>query len=197
MAMRMLDSAGLEILTDGVRTADTSNPHGYYEFEPVKRLHESANPSWLTGAKGKVVKVVSFFLAYLPQRINYRVIFMHRDLDEIILSQDRMLLQRGERKSTDHGRIREHYQLHLEKIRFILDHRPCFASIGVSYADAIADPAIQAARINAFLGGRLDVRRMTSAVDDRLYRTRLQSRSGADISNARTARSLWLTSLTM
>ena len=38
MVMRMLEAGGLEIVTDGVRVADDSNPRGYYEDERVKRL---------------------------------------------------------------------------------------------------------------------------------------------------------------
>ena len=38
MAMRMLEAGGLPLVTDGLRTADDSNPNGYYEFEPVKEL---------------------------------------------------------------------------------------------------------------------------------------------------------------
>ena len=39
MTMKMLEAAGLEIVTDGVRTADEDNPKGYYELlERVKNL---------------------------------------------------------------------------------------------------------------------------------------------------------------
>ena len=40
MMMRMLDAAGMEIMTDRVRTADEDNPRGYYEYERVKDLEK-------------------------------------------------------------------------------------------------------------------------------------------------------------
>lgn len=65
MMMKMLKSAGLEILTDNLRTADEDNPKGYYEFERVKKLKEG-DFDWLLMARGKVVKVISALLEYLP-----------------------------------------------------------------------------------------------------------------------------------
>ena len=96
MAMRMLEAGGVPILTDGVRTADDSNPRGYYEFEPVKGLDKPGDHTWLTGARGKAVKVISFLLKDLPDDNFYQVIFMRRHLDEVIDSQNKMLDRRGE-----------------------------------------------------------------------------------------------------
>ncbi len=36
--MQILEAGGMEIMTDGERTADTSNPRGYYEWEAIKQL---------------------------------------------------------------------------------------------------------------------------------------------------------------
>ena len=47
MAMKMLEAGGVPIVTDGVRTADESNPKGYYEFERVKELDKSGDTAWL------------------------------------------------------------------------------------------------------------------------------------------------------
>ena len=84
MMMQMLEAGGLEILTDGRRTADESNPHGYYELERVKTLEKSEDTSWLTDARGKAVKIIAFLLRYLPENLNYKVIFVHRDMDEVL-----------------------------------------------------------------------------------------------------------------
>ena len=43
MMMRMLDSAGLAMMTDQERTADEDNPRGYYEYERVKELEGHLN----------------------------------------------------------------------------------------------------------------------------------------------------------
>ena len=94
MMMQMLQAGGLEILTDAVRTPDGSNPKGYFEFEAVKDLDKGPPPAWLTGARGKAVKIVSSLVRWLPESHDYQVIFMRRDLDEVILSQNKMLVDR-------------------------------------------------------------------------------------------------------
>src|SRR4029453_16905754 len=81
MAMKMLEAGGVPILTDGIRTADISNPKGYYEYEPVKELDKGRVPAWLPEARGKAVKIISFLLTFLPENYDYQVIFMERDLN--------------------------------------------------------------------------------------------------------------------
>ena len=93
LMMQMLSSGGLEVVTDNVRTADVDNPRGYYELEKVKRV--KADASWLPDVRGKVFKMVSQLLYDLPPTQCYRVIFMERDLDEILASQERMLERLG------------------------------------------------------------------------------------------------------
>ena len=95
MAMKMLAAGGMPLLTDGVRGADESNPKGYYEFEPVKDLHKQADMAWLRDARGKAVKIVSFLLTFLPETNEYKVIFMQRDLREVIASERTMLQKRS------------------------------------------------------------------------------------------------------
>jgi hypothetical protein len=74
MTMQMLVAAGIPAVTDGARAPGEDNPRGYYEDERVKRLHkEDQDRTWLSEARGKVVKVISFLLKELPRSNNYRV----------------------------------------------------------------------------------------------------------------------------
>ena len=93
MMMRMLDAGGIPALTDHVRAADPSNPNGYYEYEPIKKTKE--DPSWLPAAIGMAVKMVHVLLLDLPLSYAYRVLFMQRDIEEVIESQNRMLERLG------------------------------------------------------------------------------------------------------
>ena len=94
MMMKMLEAGGMQVLTDHIRTADEDNPKGYYEFERVKQIeHDQA---WLPDAQGKVVKMISALLKHLPSSYTYKVIFMRRNIDEILASQKQMLIRRGE-----------------------------------------------------------------------------------------------------
>src|SRR6266705_1802013 len=86
MMMRMLEAGGIEAMKDNLRPADDSNPVGYYEDARVKRLRDGSH-EWLESAIGKVVKVVSPLLEYLPRRHSYKLIFMLRSVEEIVASQ--------------------------------------------------------------------------------------------------------------
>jgi hypothetical protein len=55
LMMQMLAAGGMQVLTDGQRTADQHNPRGYFELGAVK--HTRTNHSWLAQAEGKAVKV--------------------------------------------------------------------------------------------------------------------------------------------
>jgi hypothetical protein len=180
MAMKMLEAGGLPILADGIRTADISNPKGYYEFEPVKELDKGGDVTWLAEARGKAVKIISFLLTWLPERYDYRVIFMQRDLREAIASQNAMLAQRGETPapgSASDDQIRQMYEDHLQKVTRFMANRPCFSSLTVAYREVLENPRDAAGRIDAFLGGTLDVDRMAAVADPSLYRNRRQVRA--------------------
>ena len=82
LMMQMLQRAGVQPMTDGIRAADEDNPRGYYELERVKRLAEDC--SWLHQARGRAVKCISPLLMSLPVGPTYRVLFMRRDLDEVL-----------------------------------------------------------------------------------------------------------------
>ena len=173
MAMKMLEAGGVPIVTDGIRTADESNPKGYYEFERVKELDKNGDTAWLGEARGKAVKIISFLLTYLPDTYDYHVVFMNRDVDEVLASQNKMLVARGEATDTaDDAKMREVYGKHLEKVGRFLRSRSCFTTLQVRYRDVIDNPAAEARRLNEFLGGRLNVEQMSAVADRELYRNR-------------------------
>jgi sulfotransferase family protein len=173
MTMKMLDAGGVPTMTDGIRTADESNPKGYYELEQVKELDKNGDQAWLRDARGKAVKIISFLLTYVPDTNDYKVIFMQRDIDEVLQSQNKMLEARGEPVDpSQDANMRRVYEQHLAKVERFLRNRKCFATIQVRYKDAIDNPAEQARRINEFLGGSLDVARMAAVADRELYRNR-------------------------
>ncbi len=172
MAMKMLVEAGYAPVEDGVRTADKDNPKGYYEDERVKDLANHLDKSWLKEARGKVLKVISFLLKELPASNEYRVIFMRRHLDEVLASQNKMLDHRGEDNKTRDDEMRKMYEEHLQQVEELVQKHPTLTRVEIHYREMIDDPKAQAAKINEFLGGHLDVDRMTSVVDKNLYRNR-------------------------
>ena len=179
MMMRIMEAAGLPILQDQVRAADGDNPKGYYEFERVKRLRDG-DTTWLPEAEGKVVKVISALLEFLPQSHRYRVAFIIRDLDEVMASQRRMLENRGEDVSaTDEAEMRALYESHLAQIRNWLTSQPNVDVHFVSHREMLKNPAGVVPGLAAFLGleGKEDV--MVQAVDPTLYRQRVEASTSA------------------
>jgi hypothetical protein len=173
MMMRMLEAGGMQVLTDSVRTADADNPRGYYEFERVKQIEHDS--SWLQDAQGKAVKMISALLKHLPQAYHYKVIFMRRKMAEILASQRKMLVRREEpTDAVSDKRLVELFRKHLRSVEAWIDRQPNIEVIYVSYNDILASPAAQVARIVQFLGHTLDVDKMVSVVDRRLYRQRRQ-----------------------
>ena len=172
MMMAMLRAGGLDLVTDGVRTADPSNPEGYFELEQVKTLDKTDRHPWLADCRGRGVKIISFLLPYLPHAHNYRVIFMLRDLPEVIASQNRMLASRGEHLGPGPSVLVEQLHEDLSRVQRVLRRRRCFEVLDVRYNQAVADPAGEAHRVNRFLRGDLDVRAMAAAVNPALYRNR-------------------------
>jgi len=163
----------LEILTDNIRTADQDNPKGYYEFEVVKKLAKDENKEWLNGAKGKVVKVISQLLKDLPQEHNYKVIFMHRKMEEILFSQKQMLIRKGApTDSISNEELAKLFQKHLDQVKSWLKKQPNFDVLYISYNEVLKDPEEFVDRVNKFLGGHLDVDSMKSVVDKSLHRQR-------------------------
>lgn len=172
MAMKMLEAGGLELVTDGERTADEDNPKGYYEDERVKELHKMENKAWLQEARGKGIKIISNLLRSLPSDNNYRVVFVRREIDEVLASQTKMLTRRGEEAGTEDDRMKELFESDLWRAQYQLRRQPHFEWIEVHYSEVLKDPAAQAAKIGEFLGMDLDARAMAAVVDPSLYRNR-------------------------
>jgi len=173
MLMQMLEKGGMPIVTDKIRTPDEDNPRGYHEFERIKEIDKTTDKSWLKNYRGQVIKTISFLLQYLPLDLNYRVVFMRRDIEEVLRSQNKMLARSGAKDPlVPDDKMRRNYELHLKKVFYCLSHTPNFQALYVDYPEVVANALTEAKRINAFLGRRLDVAAMARAVDTGLYRNR-------------------------
>jgi len=171
LMMKMLEAGGLEVLTDNIREADKDNPKGYYEFERVKKLeHDRA---WLDDAEGKVVKIISQLLRHLPAGHGYKIVFMRREMEEILASQRRMLARRGEAtdKISD-DKLAALFRQHVQRVEDWLADQPNFEVLYVSYNRVLEAPQEEAQRIAAFFERSLDVSAMVHVVDPTLYRQR-------------------------
>ncbi len=166
----------MAIATDRERAPDEDNPKGYFELERIKQLDKGGDKAWLKSLRGKAVKIISYLLRDLPPENDYRVILMNRDLAEVVASQNKMLGRRAgsDSQSEDDSRVMARFEEHLRLVKTMLDRDPWFEWIEVNHRAILADPAGEARRVAAFLGGKLHVERMAAAVDPDLYRNRAE-----------------------
>ena len=172
MMMKMLEAGGVPPLTDEIRTADKDNPKGYYEFERVKKMPDG-DKAWMAEARGKSVKVISALLEHLPPEYSYKVIFMRRDMNEILASQKKMLIRQGKPtdKVSDEDLARM-YEKHLAKVQVWLTSQPNVSTLDVDYNLLLENPRSYLERIRNFLGVDLNIERMGNVIDPALYRQR-------------------------
>ncbi|MFA5258246.1 MAG: hypothetical protein WC360_08845, partial [Opitutales bacterium] len=150
-----------------------SNPKGYYEDERVKKLPFGKDHSWLEECRGKVIKIVAPLLGDIPANIPVKVIFMERDMGEVLKSQASMLKRGGRRASgSEDASIAAAYAAQIRNVERMLWKRPATSVLPVSHADALKDPAGTARAVAEFLGGGLDEQTMAAVIDPSLYRAR-------------------------
>lgn len=173
MMMQMIAAGGIEPLIDGIRTPDPDNPRGYYEFERVKQI--KSDKSWLEEAKGRVVKMVHLLLLDLPviDGVTYSIVFMRRDLDEVLASQAAMLRRLGRPAAPlPPTQLKAIYLKQIEQVFSHVASRPDMRMLEVRYKDVVGDPSTLAATLASFLGGPMNMPAMVAAVDPSLYRNK-------------------------
>ncbi|WP_340075889.1 alkaline phosphatase family protein [Leptobacterium sp. I13] len=168
LMMQMLDAGGLDILTDENRKADESNPKGYYEYNPVMRIHK--DNSWLHLGKDKAVKIVAPLLQHIDPQYRYKVIFMKRDLHEIIKSQQKMV---GKDPEALPMRLLESYTKLLSMVNIWKEKEPSVELLYVDYKEVLSNPSKVLSKIAQFIGKDLDTTAMQQCIDPSLYRNRV------------------------
>ena len=171
MMMKMLQAGGLEPLTDSIRTADDDNPNGYFEFERVKQM-SAGDRQWLDEAGGKVVKVISYLLEQLPTDRSYKVIFMEREIKEVLASQKKMLDHRGEQSKISDEEMEAQFREHIKLVKPWLARQAHMDVLYVGYNSMMSDPEPLCKRVISFLDLSLDLEKMRSVPNANLYRNR-------------------------
>lgn len=166
LMMQMLNAGGVPALTDDRRAPDVHNPLGYFEYEAVKSLARDA--SWMGWARGKAVKIIYRLLRYLPPEFEYRVIFMERELGEVVASQRDMLRARGDAAADqDTERMLVAFAAEMDEARAWLAAQSNIRTLFSPYGEIVANPEQWAGELSRFLDG-LNVVAMAASVDARL-----------------------------
>lgn len=165
MMMQILEAGGLTPVTDNVRLADTSNAKGYYEHEAVKALSKG-DYRCLLNAEGCAIKIISSLLMFLPSDRQYKIIFMRRDIDQILKSQTAMLhtLNKEADSSSDH-KMELLYQQHLHKVSKWIESQNNIDVLEIDYNEVSSDPEQYILKIEKFLPYQLDRTLMELTID--------------------------------
>ena len=171
MMMKILAEGGLTIVTDEEREADEDNPNGYFEIELSKKLKDG-EINWVYDAQGKAVKVISYLLEFMPDDLNYDVIFMDREISEILASQKKMLQRRNETSTISDEEMEEQFRSHLKAVKYWIARKPNMRVKFVKYDEMVRTPEELCPELAEFLEQPMDVSAMSAVPNQSLYRNR-------------------------
>ena len=117
-----------------------------------------------------MVKVISSLLEYLPSDYKYKIVFMLREIAEILASQKQMLIRRGEASRADDQKMAEQFQEHLKRVRVWLANQPNMEILYVDYNALMAEPEPEITAVTEFLGLTDELAAMLAVPDKKLYR---------------------------
>jgi hypothetical protein len=106
----------------------------------------------IADAVGRAVKVVSPLLPALPKKHRYRIVFVRRDLDQTILSQDRMRQRLTGIPGGDSDATRLRIETHLEQTYCLLNNAPNVEWIEVRFEQLLERSEAEIRRLAQFCG---------------------------------------------
>ena len=165
LMMQILEAAGLDILSDEERSADDNNPKGYFEYEPVKKIAQ--DNLWMKDASGKCLKVIAYLIKYLPSNFEYKILYMKRDIIEIITSQQKML---GKSLDVYPAALDMAYKKEEAAVLNYISENSNMDILVVNYSDLVNNNESELKRIADFLELEMDL--IENVVDPNLYRNR-------------------------
>lgn len=167
LMMQLLNKSSLDILSDGIRQKDISNPEGYYELEAVKGIVR--DNSFLKDAAGKVVKIVAPLPIYLDKSLDYRIVFMRRDIEEVLKSQEKML---NKDQTSEREKFRTIYEMHLKKTYHFFDSHS-ISYIDIQYKQLLNNSEQELAKLIEFLNLSTPIEDLLSVIKVDLYRNKV------------------------
>jgi hypothetical protein len=180
LMMQILNAAGIPMEYTNERPADQHNPNGYFELFGGKIISHLINKDISDNVwnqfKGKFIKITSYGLKFLPletfpdrsHKYHYKVIYMQRDIDEILESMAKMTnMSVSDRKETKELLIK----LDSEIVDEVLDETNNIRYLKVNYNKLLKDPTKELMNVCKFLEiPEGNIKRMIMAIDLNLYR---------------------------
>ncbi len=167
LMMQLLNKSSLDILSDGIRQKDISNPEGYFELEAVKGIVR--DNSFLKDAVGKVVKIVAPLPIYLDKSLDYRIVFMRREIEEVLRSQEKML---NKDQTSEREKFRTIYEMHLKKTYHFFESNS-IPYIDIHYRQLLNESEQELKRLIDFLELTTPIEELLSVIKVDLYRNKV------------------------
>jgi hypothetical protein len=169
MMMQILHAVDIPIASDDLRKSDENNPKGYYELEGGKIINKLMDKTFpMEKYGGRVIKITAFGLSFLPQG-SYKIIYMERNLDEVMDSMEKMAKINDETREE----TKESFKKLNEKIKNDIKYRDDIDVLFVNYNEMLEIPEENVKRVCNFLNlYDAAVNAMVGVIDTRLYRQR-------------------------
>lgn len=176
LMMQILAMAGVPMVYDSERLPDSNNPKGYYELYGGNIINKLMNGEEdLNEYGGKFVKITSYGLKYLPKPVfskdgrKYKIIYMQRNLDEIIDSMEKMTKVNESNKKETRELLKKLDDYATE----LMDDESNISYLCINYNKLLKEPMPILLDICRFLGiSESKAKRMLLAIDQNLYKER-------------------------
>jgi hypothetical protein len=170
MMMQLLVSGGISVAYTETRKADTHNPKGYYELEGGKIINTLMKGIFpMENYRGKFIKITAYGLTYLPTGGKYKIIYMERNLDEVLDSMEKM----SQVIDDNREETKQSFKKLNEKVKKELTLKDNIDVLFINYNDVLKNPQPNILKICEFIGPyRFETEKMLSVVDKQLYRQR-------------------------
>lgn len=169
LLMQILKAGGIPIGFDESRSANNSNPKGYYELEGGKIINKIMDGSFpFKKYKGKFIKITAYGLRYLP-RGNYKIIYSERNIEEILDSMEKMIGKKDEEREETKATFVKLNNIVKQQIL----NREDAQVLLINYNNIISNPQENISKIIDFLDIPIEILdKMMQAIDKKLYRQR-------------------------
>ena len=169
LMMQILDESRFPIVYDKQRKPDKHNPKGYYELFSGRIIDKIMKGEIdFSKYEDRAIKVTSYGLGLFPNDRDFKIIYMTRDLNEVLSSQDKMMKQQMLDVSDS-----ETLSI-LNKINRdacdIMTKSKNIDYIMVGYNMLLKHPEGELSRVSKFLD--YDVSKGIKVIDKKLYRNR-------------------------
>ena len=164
LMMNILKKSQEQIFYDDFRKPDLNNPNGYFESQKVKEIIKDSNIIETFADMGWV-KITANYLSLInfKSSINFKLIFMIRNVDEILISQNKMSgAEISEQAREDLENLRD---LTLE----IFSNKKNIEVIMVDYENLVTNPDSVLKSLSFF---DINAKESLELINNKLYRSK-------------------------